>query len=55
VSIVEFLSWLWGERLWLILLAAVPVLLMFALFLNLDGSGKAGGAGDKRAVPPRGK
>jgi hypothetical protein len=51
---LEFLSWLWGERLWIILVAALVVLLIFALFLNLHNASKTTGDGD-RAAPPRRK
>jgi len=54
MRLAEFLSWLWGERLWMVLLAALPVLLIFALFLNLHDSGNATGKND-RDVPPRRK
>lgn len=53
MSVAEFLAWLWGERLWLILLAAVPVLLIFALFINLHNSGTAAGDAKNRGGPPR--
>ena len=54
MTMTEFLRWLWTERLWVILVAALPVLLIFALFLNLPKSSKTTGDGD-RAAPPRRK
>mgnify|MGYP001561889932 CR=1 FL=1 len=52
MQLMEFLSWLWAERLWMVLLAALVVLLIFALFLNLHNASNTSGDDDS-AGPPR--
>ena len=52
MSMMDFLRWVWEERLWMVLLAAVPLLLIFGLFVKLHShAGTADVEGDHPAAP----